>query len=185
MSFLRLTADARGASSGARLRLVSSGGGSAVVADVARGDTTTMYAAWPGTASVPRTAKVDAAAYDAARAAVVGYWQQRLAEGMSVSVPERRVENAMLALRIQDMVLTWRYSIGNAYEEFSFPEGPDVALVMAEQGFAAVARSILETSLTRPTDRYPNWKRGERLQASASYYRLTATARTSSRRRLC
>jgi hypothetical protein len=121
---------------------------------------------------VPRTAKVDAAAYDSARAAVVRYWQRRLAEGTSVSVPEQRVENAMLALRIQDMVLTWRYSIGNAYEEFSFPEGPDVALVMAEQGFAAVARSILETSLTRPTDRYPNWKRGERLQASASYYRL-------------
>ncbi len=44
---------------------------------------------------------------------------------------------------------------------------------MAEQGFAPVARAILETSLTRPSVPYGNWKRGERLQASASYYRLT------------
>ena len=168
VSFVRLTADARGASSGAVVRLAPSRG-EPVTETVARGATETVDVAWTGGAS---PARIDAAAYDRARGSVVAYWQQRLSEGMTVSVPEQRVENAMLALRIQDMVLTWRYSIGNAYEEFSFPEGPDVALVMAEQGFAAVARSILETSLTRPTDRYPNWKRGERLQASASYYRL-------------
>lgn len=173
VSLVRLTADARGASRGASIRLASSGGGSNVMAAVARGDTATVYAAWPGTASAPRTATIDAAAYDAARAAVARYWRQRLAEGMSVAVPEQRVENALRALQIQDLVLTWRYSIGNAYEEFSFPEGPDVAVVMAEQGFAPVARAILETSLTRPSDPYGNWKRGERLQASASYYRLT------------
>ena len=134
-----------------------------------RGAEGTIYVAWAGDASV----RTDAAAYDTARRSVVEYWQERLAAGMTVSVPERRVENAVQALRIQEMVLTWRYSIGNAYEEFSFPEGPDVALVMAEQGFTAVARSILESSLARPTDRYPDWKRGERLQASAAYYRLT------------
>jgi len=169
VSFVRLTADARGASNGAVVRLASSTG-APITQTVARGKAETTYVAWHGGTS---PARVDAAAYDAARAAVVRYWQQRLAEGMTVSVPEPRVENATRALRIQEMVLTWRYSIGNAYEELSFPEGPDVALVMAEQGFAAVGRSILETSLTRPSDRYANWKRGERLQASASYYRLT------------
>ena len=92
---------------------------------------------------------------------------------MTVSVPERRVDDAVRALRIQDLELTWRYSIGNPYEEFSFPESVDVAEVLAEQGFAAVARSILRTSLTRPPNPYPNWKRGERLLAFASYYRLT------------
>ena len=78
------------------------------------------------------------------------YWQGRLAEGMTISVPERRVDDAVRALRIQDLELTWRYSIGNPYEEFSFPESVDVAEVLAEQGFAAVARAILQTSLTRP-----------------------------------
>lgn len=171
-SFVRLTADAGSASAGAGIRLASSGGGSPVTVAVARGSTASVYAAWPGAASPPRTTTIDAAAYDSARADVVRYWQKRLAEGSTVSVPEQRVENAVRALRNQDLVLTWRYSIGNPYEEFSFPEGPDVALAMAEQGFGPVARSILETSLTRRSDPYANWKRGEPLQASASYYRL-------------
>ena len=172
VSLVRLTADAHAASSGATIRFATSGGGAPVTVAVARGDTATAYVAWPGAASSPRTATLDAATYDAARTAVVRYWQQRLSEGTIVSVPEQRVENALRALQIQDLVLTWRYSIGNAYEEFSFPEGPDVALVMAEQGFPAVARSILETSLTRPSEPYGSWKRGERLLDSAAYYRL-------------
>jgi hypothetical protein len=82
----------------------------------------------------------------------VRYWQRRLSEGMTISVPERPIDDAVRALRIQDLELTWRYSIGNPYEEFSFPEGVDVAEVLGEQGFAAVARSILQTSLTRPAN---------------------------------
>ena len=93
-------------------------------------------------------------------------------------MPERRVDDAVRALRIQDLELTWRYSIGNPYEEFSFPESADVAEVLAEQGFSAVARSILQTSLTRPASPYANWKRGERLVAFASYYRLTRDGAT-------
>ena len=165
VSFIRVTADARRASSGVSIRFVPSAG-SAATYSVPRGRTATVYAAWP-------SAPLDAAAYDAARRAVVRYWQGRLAEGMTISVPEQRVDDAVRALRIQDLELTWRYSIGNPYEEFSFPEGVDVAEVLAEQGFAAVARSILQTSLTRPPNPYPNWKRGERLLAFASYYRLT------------
>jgi hypothetical protein len=162
VSFIRLTADARRASAGASIRFAPS----KATYSVPRGKTSTVYAAWP-------ERPLDAAAYDAARGAVVRYWRGRLSEGMTVSVPERRVEDALRALRVQDLVLTWRYSIGNPYEEFSFPEGVDVADVLAEQGFSAVARSILRTSLTRPPNPYPNWKRGERLLAFASYYRLT------------
>ena len=40
--------------------------------------------------------------------------------------------NATRTLLIQNLTLTWRYSIGNPYEQFSFPEGVDVAQVMAE-----------------------------------------------------
>src|SRR6185436_6631428 len=61
----------------------------------------------------------------------------------------------------------------NPYEQFSFPEGVDVAEVMGELGYAGVARSILRTSLTRKDVPYPNWKMGQRLVGSALHYRLT------------
>ena len=91
---------------------------------------------------------------------------------MTISVPEARVENAARALLVQDLVLTWRYSIGNPYEEFSFPESVDGAQVLAEYGFAPVARSMLRTSFTRRPVPYPQWKMGERLLGSALYARL-------------
>ena len=129
----------------------------------------TLYAAWSGGA----VRRVDAADYDAARGQTVAYWQGRLDEGTTISVPEARVANAERALLIQDLALTWRYSIGNPYEEFSFPESVDVAQVLAEHGFQPVARSILATSLTRKPTPYPNWKKGERLLAVAEYARLS------------
>ncbi len=121
---------------------------------------------------------LDEPAYTAARASVGRYWEARLGEAMDVSVPEPAVENALRALLVQSMVHTWRYSIGNPYEQFSFPESPDAARVMAEYGLAPVARSMLRTSLTRDEERYRNWKRGERLVALAEYYRLTGDEAT-------
>jgi len=162
-AFVRVTADARAAAATVRFTP------SPVAVTVPRGETRTVSIAWSPSAAATT---IDDAAYDAARKSVSGYWNRRLAEGMTISVPETRVEDAWRALLVQDLVLTWRYSIGNPYEEFSFPEGVDVAQVLGEQGFEQVARAILETSLTRPTDRYPNWKRGERLLASATHYRL-------------
>ena len=46
------------------------------------------------------------------------------------------MENALRALLMQNLELSWRYSIGNPYEEFSFPESIDGAEVMAECGYA-------------------------------------------------
>ena len=83
------------------------------------------------------------------------------------------MNDAYRNLLVQNLLLTWRYSIGNPYEQFSFPEGVDVAEVMGELGYADVARSILRTSLTRKDEPYPNWKMGERLVGSALHYRLT------------
>ena len=57
--------------------------------------------------------------------------------------------NAERASLIQNLMLTWRYSIGNPYEEFSFPESLDGAQVLAEYGFGDVAQAIVRTSLTR------------------------------------
>src|SRR5262249_61216344 len=99
-------------------------------------------------------------------------WRCRFGAAMSIDVPDTEVVNAEHALLVQELELTWRYSIGNPYEEFSFPEGLDVAQVLAEQGFFSAAEAVVRTSLTRKPTPYPNWKRGERLLASAEVYRL-------------
>jgi pimeloyl-ACP methyl ester carboxylesterase len=188
VSFIRLDVDARRASAKAvqvRLRtsvrklrsaLAFSRGGtvkrSVLSYRVKRGTRRTIYLAWinyPGR----RTLAVDAARYERARRGVVAYWNTRLQEGTQITVPERRVNDAYRNLVIQNLLLTWRYSIGNPYEQFSFPEGVDVAEVMGELGYAAVARSIMRTSLTRKDEPYPNWKLGKRLVGSALHYRLT------------
>jgi hypothetical protein len=119
-----------------------------------------------------RARAIDEEAYRSARESVRTYWERRLAEGASIVVPERRVMDSQRALLIQNLALTWRYSIGNAYEQFSFPESVDVAQVLAEYGFREVSAAILRTSLTRRATPYPNWKRGEKLLGSAVHYRL-------------
>jgi hypothetical protein len=134
----------------------------------------TAYVAWLGRPAPTQAFALDAERYDTTRAAIADYWRKRLTEGSSFDVPEPRVMNAERALLVQELTLTWRYSIGNPYEEFSFPEGVDVAQVMAELGYDAVARSIIRTSLTRSLARYPNWKMGEKLVAVALHYRLFA-----------
>jgi len=129
------------------------------------------YVVWPlRPAHLPA---VDAsAAYAAARAADEAYWRRRVAAGAQIDVPERYVDNALRALLVQSLELTWRYSIGNAYQEFSFPESVDAAEVLAEYGFAPEARSILHTSYTRAPNPYPQWKMGERLLATGLVERL-------------
>ncbi len=167
-SFIRLEVDARSRAI-VRLRPTK---GRALVFRVPAG-TTTLYAGWLNHPRRARVFAVDQARYDAARAGLVAYWSKRLADGVQVTVPEERVNDATRNLLIQNLTLTYRYSIGNPYEQFSFPEGVDVAQVMAEWGQPGVARSILRTSLTRKATPYPNWKMGEKLVGSALFYRLS------------
>ncbi|HEY7207163.1 MAG TPA: hypothetical protein VH416_02895 [Gaiellaceae bacterium] len=182
VSFVRITADARG-SAGATVRFSPSADGLALGGRDAKldgaafryrvpaGGRRTVYAAWlnrPSDASL----KVGAHSYAAARRSVVAYWRSRLAQGASILVPERRVVDAERAALLQNLALTWRYSIGNAHEEFSFPESVDVAQVAGEAGYPAVERAILRTSLGRPATPYPSWELGEKLVATAAYYFL-------------
>ena len=168
VSFLRVTADARDAS-GTSVRFGTARHGFSVA--VRGGTVRTVEAAWPLGAAAPETIAKDA--YDAARRSVAAYWRARLQEGSSFVVPEQRVMAAQRALLIQNLVLTWRYSLGNAYEQFSFPEGIDAAQVMSSYGFDEVARAILRTSLTRPRAPYPGWKMGQKLVGAALHYRLS------------
>jgi hypothetical protein len=79
----------------------------------------------------------------------------------------------MRNLLVQNLGLTWRYSVGNPYQQFSFPEGLDVAQVMSSYGFSEVAGSIVRRSLVTPAGPYPNWRIGQKLVAVALDYRLS------------
>ena len=77
------------------------------------------------------------------------YWEERLAQGGQIVVPEQQVMDAQRNLLIQNLALAWRYSVGNRYEQLSTPEGVDVARVLAAYGHFAVSRSILDTSFRK------------------------------------
>ena len=146
---------------GGRIRLMSTSGAALVGGR-------TLYAAWDGGA--PRA--IDRAAYERARTSVIRFWRRRLEEGTTFVVPERRVVDAERNLLIQNLIMGWRYSIGNAYEEFSYPESLDVAQVMGDYGFRRVERATLTKSLAMKPERYPNWQMGEKLLGSARYFGL-------------
>ncbi|HEX4521554.1 MAG TPA: hypothetical protein VH063_18415 [Gaiellaceae bacterium] len=131
------------------------------------------YAAWIVHPGHVKPFVLDATRYAAARASIGAFWRSQLAEGATFDVPETRVMDAERALLVQNLELSWRYSIGNPYEEFSFPESIDGAQVMTELGFAQVGRSILRVSLTRRATPYPGWTMGEKLLGAAVYERLT------------
>ena len=85
--------------------------------------------------------------------------------------------DAERALIVQNLGLSWRYSIGNPYEEFSFPESLDEAQVLAELGFFPESRTTLQVAFTRKPRPYPGWTMGEKLLASAVYARLSGDRR--------
>jgi hypothetical protein len=207
VSFVRLTADAQGAHArSTRIRLTPSvaglrsssgrlsgkghtylffspGGsfnGTSVKYTVPAGSTRTVYAAWLNDPRASRPITLDDSSYQAARDAMQSYWERRLLHGGSISVPEPRVNDAERSLLVQNLALTWRYSIGNPYEQFSSPEGIDVSRVMAEYGQAEVSRAILHTSLRKRPARFrgtpmrsANWKMGARLVGTAEEARLS------------
>jgi hypothetical protein len=173
VSFVQLTVDTRrSAAPITRVRFVPSAARRSLSYAVRRGAAQTVYVGWLHESRSSRPLRLDEAAHDTARQSLTDYWERQLAEGATFAVPEQRIDDAQRNLLIQNLGLTWRYSIGNPYEQFSFPESVDVAQVMAEYGFGAVARSILRTSLSKKPTPYPNWKMGEKLLGSALYYSL-------------
>jgi hypothetical protein len=178
VSFVRLSAVA-GPGSGAVLRLVPRGRAparttQAVVSErVAAGESKTLYAGWLLQPSGGRPEPIDERTYELARERLLDFWQARLGPTPMYDVPERVVRNAQRSLLVQDLALTWRYSVGNQYQEFSFAEALDVAEVLAEYGLGGVTKEILRTGLGRLAATRSNWRMGEKLAATAHYYRLT------------
>jgi len=134
----------------------------------------TIYVARLDRPAPSRPIALDEASYEQARRSLIAYWDERLAQGATFVVPEKRVLDAERNLLIQNLLMTWRYSIGNAYEEFEFPESLENAAVLGEYGFADVDRAIVATSLRREPRLYPNWEAATRLLAAARDFRLFA-----------
>ena len=67
-------------------------------------------------------------------ASVADYWAKRLRDRAELVVPEQRVYDAERNLLIQNLMLSWRYSLGNAYAHFSW-ELLDVGEVMGAYGY--------------------------------------------------
>jgi len=130
---------------------------------------TELYVAWLNRGAQVRPFRLDRASYEKARASVESFWNARLAAGAQIVVPEQRVDDAERNLLIQNLELSWRYSLGNPYERFSW-ELPDVAEVMGAYGYKGVERSIMAASL-RATTVFPNRAAGERMVGSADYFR--------------
>jgi hypothetical protein len=130
---------------------------------------TDLYVAWLNRGARVRPFRLGRAAYEKARASVESFWDARLAAGAELLVPEQRVDDAERNLLIQNLELSWRYSLGNPYERFSW-ELPDVAEVMGAYGYKGVERSIMTASL-RATTVFPNRAAGERMVGSADYFR--------------
>jgi hypothetical protein len=133
----------------------------------------TVYVAFPIVPRRSKPATIDERAYTRARTAVSRFWAKQLAAGAMFDVPEDRVRDALNSLLIQNLVLGWRYSIGDKYHtKLSTPEAIDAAEVMGEYGFASVARSILDVSFWRKLSWTANWRMGEQLAGTARYYSL-------------
>jgi hypothetical protein len=203
VSFVRLTIDAPGGSRPERIRFTLSNPGlEAGDGQLLRGDNTYLFFSEGGHAAgssvvytaggtdSPLTQRIyvarldrpapsrplalDEHAYEQARRALISYWDERLAHGAAFVVPEKRVVDAERNLLIQNLLMTWRYSIGNDYQEFEFPESLENSAVMGEYGFADVDRAMVEESFRREPHLYRNWEAATRLLAAARYFRFFA-----------
>jgi hypothetical protein len=129
----------------------------------------TVYVAWLDRPVRRAPLRLDFSAYRRLRHAVGAYWAHRVAAGATFNVPERRVMNAERNLLIQNMLMSWRYSLGNSYERYSW-ELPDVAEVMGDFGYGRIERAILGAAM-HAHSYFPNRAAGERMAAVAHFYR--------------
>jgi hypothetical protein len=176
---LRGTGATLGTASGTLL-LASRGGsfdGHAIRYVVPQGREITIYAVWLGDADRTDGYHAGAGLYDAVRKTVAKRWAELIAQRTRFDVPDRRIMDAERALLGQELAMTWRYSVGNTYEELSIAEALDVAEVMAEYGDDALAKEILRFTLRKLPRRFSNWRAGERLAAGAVYFWLARDRR--------
>jgi hypothetical protein len=158
---------------GARTRMLFSRyarwDGHSLVYTVRRLHPRTVYVAWLDEPRPTRAFRLNNTSYNRAKRSLIEFWDQRLSTGAQLVVPERRVYDAERNLLIQNQLLSWRYSLGNSYQRFTW-ELIDVAEVMGAYGYRGVERAILNASLHAPTY-FPNRSKGEQMSGAADYFR--------------
>jgi hypothetical protein len=121
-----------------------------------------------------------ASSYDEHRKHCVESWQKVLAGGMSVEVPEPRVNNAWRHLLIQNFELIqgdrMHYSSGNQYGQLYEAEGSDAALGMMLWGFEADTRRLIPTLLDFTRKNLEFHQAGHKLDDICRYYWQTRDA---------
>lgn len=144
--------------------------------DLDKGEQTVYLVRVTRAAPIPAVT-AGAAGHAAALGATAQYWDGRLAQAAVVDVPEPLVRDATKALLVQNLLATWRYSLGNAYEAFYQPESSDTVEHLGHFGFTDVYRSALVDllPLSKGANRR-NWEIGTKLTRAADYYRLTKDA---------
>ncbi|SDO38463.1 hypothetical protein SAMN04487897_11339 [Paenibacillus sp. yr247] len=143
--------------------------------DAPNNENNSVYIVRPVTPIVNAPAiHVDKGEQKRARVESAAYWENRLSEGRLFQVPESNVMDAQRNLLIQDLQMTWRYSLGNAYEAFYQPESSSTMGVLGRYGFTGVYKRALQDllPLSKGSTRR-NWEIGEKLSHAADYYRLT------------
>ncbi|MGH3626201.1 MAG: hypothetical protein ACRDRL_01970 [Sciscionella sp.] len=116
----------------------------------------------------------DATGYQQGLNETTAFWNNRLSQGATFDVPEPLVMNAQRNLLIQNILMNWRYSIGNAYEAFYQPESSGTVGTLGAYGFTDVYGASLDDllPLSKGANRR-NWEQGEKLIHAADYYNLT------------
>lgn len=109
--------------------------------------------------------------YTAAKEETVRYWEEKLARGSIFEVPEQLAMHAQRNLLIQNLLMNWRYSIGNLYETEFNAESSDSIQALALFGFAEHYKAGLQKMMDGPNE--ANWEKGTRLKHAAYYYLLT------------
>ncbi|RSS81119.1 hypothetical protein [Streptomyces sp. WAC06614] len=139
------------------------------------GHSTDAYLVRPvDAARVPRDLKAGPQSHSEARERTQSYWDRRLDGRAVVEVPEQRVNHATKALLIQNLLMAWRYSLGNSYEDFYQAESSDTVGTLGHLGFTEMYASSLADllPLTKGRDRR-NFEMGAKLLHAADYWHLT------------
>ncbi len=114
---------------------------------------------------------IDENQYRAARECTETYWQERLDRGTVFAVPEPLVMDAQKNLIIQNLLMNWKYSIGNLYETEFNAESSDSIEALALFGHGENYKAGIQKMIDGPNE--ANWEKGTRLKHVARYYHLT------------
>src|SRR4026207_441803 len=134
------------------------------------------WAALPQPARAPGET-LTAAAYEMQRAQCVTRWQEVLAQGMTLDLPEPIVNHAWRAALIGSFVLLTedeiRYSHGNQYAKLYVGEGGDAVRAFILYGHRAAAARMIPPLFVYTRKNLEFHQAAFKLQLLAHYFRLT------------